>query len=421
MADFAVDHFEEAFALGDGGDEKFAVAAAEGAAGEEGEEIDDILADIFAAGEQTEVGIKLGGFGIIVAGGDVGIAAHAAAGAGGVEAGGAGASAVIFATDDEGGFSVSLQAQDAIDDVGAGVFQGLGPLDVAFFVEAGFELHQDGDLLAGLRGEGEGGDEGGIAAGAVEGHFDGEDFGVFDGREDEAFDGGIEGFIRVMDEDIIVADDGEDVGGGIGEGGVGVGLPGGEAQGGGAGDIGIGDGHQIHHAKGFGQFVNAFGPDFEAVDEILPHLGGHVRGNLDADGIGEAAGAEFLLYGFEEIFGILGVGFHFRIARDAERLMLQNFHAGEEQIQAAGDQTFQGDEDNLVGFRKSEPAREQLRDLDAGEEMFALAGLAQEDADGDGKVGDEGKRVAGVDRQGREHGEDLPLKIIVGAGALVGA
>ncbi len=73
---FAVDHGEEAGAHGEGRDKEFAVVAFEGAAGEEGEEVDDVVADVFAAGEEAEVGVELRGFGVVVAGGDVDVAAE---------------------------------------------------------------------------------------------------------------------------------------------------------------------------------------------------------------------------------------------------------------------------------------------------------------------------------------------------------
>ena len=97
---FTGDHGEEAGAHGDGGDEKFAVITLEGAAGEEGEEIDDVLADVFLAGEEADIGVELRGLGIVVAGGDVDVAAEV-----GVAGG------IILAADDERGFGVRFQPQ----------------------------------------------------------------------------------------------------------------------------------------------------------------------------------------------------------------------------------------------------------------------------------------------------------------------
>lgn len=313
VIDFALDHVDEAAAHFEGCDEELAIVAFEGATGEEGEEVDDVIAEIFAAGEEADVGIELGSFGVVVSGGDVGVAAEA----------------VVFAADDEGGFGVGFQAEDAVDDVGAGGFEGLGPLDVAFFIEAGFEFDEDGDLLAGFGGAGECGDEGGIATGAVEGHFEGDDLGVFGGGEDEAFDGGVEAFIGVVHEDVILADDGEEVGIGIGKGGGDLGSPDGGFE---VGTIdAVGEGHEIAFAEWFGEFVEGFFGGFESIEEELAHLGGHGAGDLDADGFAEAALAEFFLDGFEKIFGIfIEFGFDFGVAGDAEVLVLEDFHAGEE-------------------------------------------------------------------------------------------
>ncbi len=48
------------------------------------------------------------------------------------------------------------------------------------------------------------------------------------------------------------------------------------------------------------------------------------------------------------------------------------------------------------------------------------AGWADEDADGEGLVGDEGEGMAGIDGEGGEDGEDLGAEIVVGFGALFG-
>ncbi|MEY9487737.1 hypothetical protein RKD26_003531 [Streptomyces calvus] len=45
-----------------------------------------------------------------------------------------------------------LEADQAVDDVAAGLLQLARPLDVGVLVEAGLDLDQDEDLLAGLGG-----------------------------------------------------------------------------------------------------------------------------------------------------------------------------------------------------------------------------------------------------------------------------
>ena len=130
--------------------------------------------------------------------------------------------------------------------------------------------------------------------------------------------------------------------------------------------------------------------DFEAFHEVLAHLGGHVGGDLHAHGVGETAGAKFLLHDFEKILGIIDFGVDFGGAGDAEVAMLEDFHAGEEGLEAGFDEAFDGHED--VGvlavdvFLEGQPAGEEVGDFDAGEEVFLRAGYGlafEEDADGE--------------------------------------
>jgi len=69
---------------------------------------------------------------------------------------------------------VRLEAEDAVHDVGAGFLQLGRNVDVRFFIEARAQFDDDGHVLACLRGLGERVDDGGIAAGAIQGLLDGE-------------------------------------------------------------------------------------------------------------------------------------------------------------------------------------------------------------------------------------------------------
>ena len=61
----------------DRGDEQFAVFDLRGVAGEVIEEVGAILADGFVAGEQADVGVELRGDAVVVAGGEMNVAADA--------------------------------------------------------------------------------------------------------------------------------------------------------------------------------------------------------------------------------------------------------------------------------------------------------------------------------------------------------
>ena len=144
-----------------------------GVAGEEVEEGGGVIAEVGPAGEEAEVGVDAGGGGVVVAGAEVDVAADA----------------VGLAADDEGGLAVGLEADDAVDDVDAGLLKGAGLVDVVFLVEAGLEFDEGGDLLAVFGGAGQGVDDGVVFGGAVEGLLDGEDLGVVGGLFDELDDG----------------------------------------------------------------------------------------------------------------------------------------------------------------------------------------------------------------------------------------
>lgn len=53
----------------------------------------------------------------------------------------------------------------------AGFFHFSGPSDIIGFVEPSFEFNEDGDLFFVMGGGDEGIENGGVPAGAVEGHF----------------------------------------------------------------------------------------------------------------------------------------------------------------------------------------------------------------------------------------------------------
>ena len=118
---------------------------------------------------------------------------------------------VVFLPDDEADLAVRLQLFHAVDDVHAGVFQALRPLDVAALVESRLQLDEHRHLLAALGRLDEPIDDGRVGADAVERHLDGDDARIVDRRVDERFDR-LERVERMMHQLIAVADLVEDVG-----------------------------------------------------------------------------------------------------------------------------------------------------------------------------------------------------------------
>jgi hypothetical protein len=125
-------------------------------AGELLEDLADVTGDFLVGGHQAEVGVEAGGARVVVAGAEVGVALEAA----------------FLAADDEQGLGVGLVADDAVDDMGADLFQLGRPADVGFLVEARHQFDDDGDFLAVLRGADQRFHQHRVGAGAVDGHLD---------------------------------------------------------------------------------------------------------------------------------------------------------------------------------------------------------------------------------------------------------
>src|SRR6185369_6450988 len=97
-------------------------------AGEEIEQVRGVLAEIRAAGKETQVRVELGRGGIVIAGAEMDVAADA----------------VALVAHDEGNLAVNFVADEAVDDVHAGFLELARPLDVARFVEARAQFDDGG-------------------------------------------------------------------------------------------------------------------------------------------------------------------------------------------------------------------------------------------------------------------------------------
>lgn len=143
-----------------------------GIAGDDIEKGGRVCAELLVAGEQAEVGINFRGGVVVVAGAEVQVAADA----------------VFLAADNERDFAVGLEAGQTVNDVAAGFFELLCPVDVVFFVKARFQLDKHRDLFAVFSGFDKRRDDGRVAADAVERLLDGEYVFVFCGLCDELHD-----------------------------------------------------------------------------------------------------------------------------------------------------------------------------------------------------------------------------------------
>jgi hypothetical protein len=130
----AADEAQEALGHGQRRHQQRAVVVDLGVGGEVVEDHVHALGDLRIAGEQAQVGVEAGGDGVVVAGAQVAVAAG---------------DAVLVAADQHGQLAMGLEADDAVEDLHAGVFHAARPADVRGLVEAGHQLDDQRGFLGG--------------------------------------------------------------------------------------------------------------------------------------------------------------------------------------------------------------------------------------------------------------------------------
>ena len=103
-----------------------------------------------------------------------------------------------------------LQPEHAVDDLRPDLLQLLRPVDVGFLVEAGEQLDDDGDFLAAARRLDQRLHQHRVHAGAIDRLLDRDDVGIVGGPADE-FDDRVERLERMVQQDVVLADRGEQV------------------------------------------------------------------------------------------------------------------------------------------------------------------------------------------------------------------
>ena len=98
----------------------------------------------------------------------------------------------------------------AVHHLHAGAFEVARPADIGFLVEPRLQLDQRGHRFAGLGGFGERAHDRRVVRGAVERLLDGDDVGIAGGLLQELHDD-VEGFVGVMDDQVLLPDRGEDI------------------------------------------------------------------------------------------------------------------------------------------------------------------------------------------------------------------
>ena len=394
---------EHGFVGGERGDDEFFGSLKVADSGEEIEEIGGVFAEVRMGGKEREIGIEFGGAGVVVAGAEVDIAAEA----------------IFVAANHEGDFAMDLVVDDSVDDVDAGFFEAASPGDIIGFVEAGFEFDDGGDLFAIADGFHEGADDPGVATGAVEGLFDGEDLGVGGGLLEKIDDAG-EVFVGVMNEDVALADDGEEI--------IGTAKAGGDG-----GDerfiaefwgvIAFTDCHEAHGVERAIDQVEVIFLEVESFEEELGDFGGASVIEFEANGVAFPAIMEFVFDRFEEVTGVGFVDVELAISGDAEVPETENFCSWKEIGEVMADELAEVDKIASIAIAgEANEAGEDARDLDNGEASIGVTVAFDFELDDDieGFVEELGEGVGGIDAEWGEDWADIGAVIGFEPGAIVG-
>ena len=153
------------------------------------EEFGGIAADGLVGGDEAQVGVELRRLLVVVARAQLRDVLQA----------------VLGLARDAADLAVHLVIAEAVDDVAAGFFEALRPLDVVGLVEACAQLEQRGDLLAGLGGGDERLSQVRLARQAVQRDLDGDDGGVGSGLAQQLHER-VHGLVGIAEQHLALAD-----------------------------------------------------------------------------------------------------------------------------------------------------------------------------------------------------------------------
>ena len=312
---------------------------------------------------------------------------------------------------------MGLEADQPVDHVDAGPLQRPGEADVGRLVAAGLELDQGGHLLAPLGGPDERPDDGAVSGGAVQGLLDGQDARVPRRLGDELLHRLREALVGVLDEDVALADGGEDVGRVLLASGQAERLDGVERLVLQLRVVQVVELPQGGVVERVGALVDVLRLDVELADEEGAHLLGHGLVDFEPHRPPEPPPPQLHLDGHQQVVGLLLLEGEVGVARDPERVVALDLHPRKKGLEVGGDHLLQGDPSPAVG--QGEEAGEERRDLDPGEAALPAGGVAHDDGEVEREVGDVGEGVPRVHGQRGEHredplGEHLPDPLAVG-------
>ena len=316
---------------------------------------------------------------------------------------------------------VALEALGAVDDRAAGVLEALRPGDVVGLVEAGAQLHEDGDVLARLGGADEALAEVRALGHAIERDLDGDARVVGGGLAHEAQERR-HGLVGIRQQDVVVlhlpAHRAREVDhggylrleGAVDAGGVHV-----------VGDVGL-EPVDVAEVDGALQVEDPARLEGELpCDEVLELLA-ELAANLQADGLEALAELEDLLHVLAVVLLLLtalAVGVDVGVARDAQHRGALGDVVAEALVERGLEDVLeQGVAPGLGPGGQRDDARLGARHLDDAEKA-RLVGAVERAGDEEAAVAQVGEGVARVDDERGDYRREAALEVAAHGGAVL--
>ena len=157
------------------------------------------------------------------------------------------------------------------------------------------------------------------------------------------------------------------------------------------------------------------GIDIEFTQQQLQHALCHVVGNFQTNGGAEPPARQFPLERLQQVFVAVLFHFEIRVTGNAERVVLDDFHAWEKHRQERGDQLLHRQEPHHVrrafAGAQLDEAIDIVGHLDSGEVLSTVVGMLDGDREVQAKPAHERERVCRVDRQRGQDREHLLVEV----------
>ena len=316
-----------------------------------------------------------------------------------------GLEAIGLLPDDQRHLGVGLQRDEAVDHLHARALEVACPADVALLVEPGLELHQCRYRLAGVGSLDQGRHDRAILAGAVERLLDRHHVRVARRLLDELHHH-LEALVRMVDDEILVADGGEAIAAEVLDAFRKARRVGGEQQ---VGAILRDHLRHVGQAQDAVHLVDVVGVDAEMGDQEGAELLGHRRIDAQADHIAEPPPLEHRLEQADEVFRLL-LDLDVAVAQDPEEAASFALEARKEELREGEDELLEPDEARMVARQADEPLELAGQEHET-EQALALAAI-EFHHHADAAVGNEREGVGRVDRDRGEDGDRLVVEAL---------